>query len=273
MRTLLFVIVFSLFLISNAYAIPQVQVVSNSTPQKIAPGEQFIVQLTIANIGSEKADKIVVSLLSLDSPLTSKSSSIINLGSLEAGKSVSTVFVFVSSKDTADGFYSIMFNIDSCQSACLTFSHVAVVEVKSPATNFEISFQSYSDGIVSLSVANIGINPAIAVSVNVPKQISIELNGASTVFLGNLDSGDSTIADFNLTAKNDTSSLKIEVSYTDSNGERHTIEKTVSANIISGGFLRKTAQTDNSETNLIIIAAIVVVIVFSVYRYRKGKKK
>ncbi|MFQ6055113.1 MAG: CARDB domain-containing protein, partial [Methanosarcinales archaeon] len=118
-RIILFSILFSFLLIINSYATaPALQVSTNVTPSSIAPGEDGFVQITITNVGTVTADKVVVTLDSIDNPLVSKTIfSAEGIGGLEAAKSTYTVFRFSVPPETPEGYYNIQFKIKSCENS------------------------------------------------------------------------------------------------------------------------------------------------------------
>jgi hypothetical protein len=63
-------------------------------------------------------------------------------------------------------------------------------------TDFEVSAETASGGVLSVSVANIGANNAGAVVVKIPAQPGISVMGSSVSILGNLNKGDYTVANF-----------------------------------------------------------------------------
>ena len=57
-------------------------------------------------------------------------------------------------------------------------------------TNFEVNFSEYSATRgVSISIANVGNNPAYSVLVSIPDQQGYKIKGSNSVMLGNLDKG------------------------------------------------------------------------------------
>jgi len=120
-------------------------------------------------------------------------------------------------------------------------------------TDFDIAFSETSSGQTSFTIANIGSNPASSVSVIVPQQEGWTVSGSNSMIIGNLNTGDYTVASFELQSsqsgmdatgqqKNMTQEelmaqrtqtqgyLKIQIAYTDTMGERKLVEKEVSMN-------------------------------------------
>jgi hypothetical protein len=90
-------------------------------------------------------------------------------------------------------------------------------------TDFELSYLE-SGGSFLLSVSNVGVNPAKAVSVEIPPQNGFSVSGSSTQVIGNLNSGDYTSANFQV-AQRGSSDMNIRIQYTDAAGVRRSIDK------------------------------------------------
>ncbi len=131
-------------------------------------------------------------------------------------------------------------------------------------TDFEVSAEILSSGQLSISIANVGSNNAGAVVVRVPEQPGISVSGSNTAILGNLNKGDFTLANFQArttgfsaaastatgfrqrmaaqpgttaaqsdatdaaTARATANSLLVEIDYTDTTGERQSVQKETS---------------------------------------------
>jgi hypothetical protein len=93
-------------------------------------------------------------------------------------------------------------------------------------TEFTIDMQEFTGNSITLSIANIGVNPATAVSISLPEQENFRIVGAQNIFLGNLNPGDSTVASFTIIPRNTNTSseLRTKISYTDTSGLRQSSE-------------------------------------------------
>ncbi len=134
-------------------------------------------------------------------------------------------------------------------------------------TDFDVAFSQSSQGQTSLSVSNVGNTPAQSVSVRIPMQQNYRISGTDTSIIGNLDKGDYTLVSFQITANTNSSGrnftvanlqravqtetsqgyqqgfqrnmttrtgttgnqngLRVLIDYTDTTGERRTVEKFV----------------------------------------------
>ncbi|MBI2656337.1 hypothetical protein HYX03_01190 [Candidatus Woesearchaeota archaeon] len=170
-------------------------------------------------------------------------------------------------------------------------------------TDFDVAFSQSSQGQTSLSVANTGNNPAQSVSVRVPAQENFRIVGSNSAIIGNLDKGDYTVVSFQITqgstgnftgarqrqaaqqpqnlqniarASGGNNNLRVIIDYTDTTGERRSVEKNVPIQFRtdtatgSTSGTRTTTQTGffSSWTFYIIVIAAVGAGIF--YRKKIG---
>lgn len=176
-------------------------------------------------------------------------------------------------------------------------------------TDFDLSYSESDQGEVSLSLANVGNNEAYSVKVSIPEQDNFQATGSTSTIVGNLEKGDYTITSFSIsqtntmpsadynsggTAQADPSEmteedmgtmqeemeskneLLVTIEYTDSAGQRHTVEKAVQIEELTGGTIAAgmsggpRSQTSSSNSYVLYGAVILVVAVVGV-NYRKKK--
>ncbi len=137
------------------------------------------------------------------------------------------------------------------------------------ATDFDVAFSGNSGGESSFSISNIGSVSASSVTVKIPDQTGWRVSGSNSVIIGNLNEGDYTIASFNLQQSNfghadtqkvrgeddkfqlpqqEDSKIVLEVIYTDSRGNRITVEKEVEVD--SSAFM--TTNEDGSKNTQMV---------------------
>ncbi|MCM2325307.1 MAG: COG1361 S-layer family protein [Candidatus Woesearchaeota archaeon] len=186
------------------------------------------------------------------------------------------------------------------------------------ATDFDVAYSGVSNGEYSFSIANIGSVAASSVTVKIPSQAGWKTTGSSSVIIGNLNEGDYTVASFalqqasrNMTSMQRTgvartnsgsgnqsaqpagqgaSSLKIEIIYTDSRGNRNTVTKEVpvfastsaGTNLAATGY-GSSARSRQSQNIFLTIWnngkwIFLGLVIFIMYlglnkKYKKGKMK
>ncbi len=254
---------------------------------KIDPGSETPLTFTINNIGKSPLSNLVFTWSEKNNvilPVNSDNTRYIPY--LGVGESSNLEYDVVANPSGDRGLY----NLD----LTLTYDAIAIngsVQKSKIVTNagilvgggtdFDIAFADSTSGKTSLSIANSGKNDASSVSISLPDQDGFTVKGGSSVIIGNLNKGDFTLATFQILPKppvqnEETRYLKIDISFTDSFGERHNVEDTLSLKVNPrfGQDLSATANNRSSSSTTWIIALIVlIVVVFFGYRMWKKSKK
>ena len=228
----------------------------------LVPGAEEGLKFTINNVGNaplrditfywENEDKIIL-------PVGSDNTKYIKY--LEIGESVELQYNVIADSNADPGLYSLDLHLnydDPLSNEDKEVSTIAGVYVGGE-TDFEVSFSESTSGETSFNIANIGSNPAYSVSVIVPKQAGWKTTGSNSEIIGNLDKGDYTVATFTIQSavkseeltepKRPTSEkLQLEVAYTDTRGQRNTVEKEV---VLSSSMLSTTMATGLKGSKMI----------------------
>ena len=182
------------------------------------------------------------------------------------------------------------------------------VSVSDPRTDFDVIVQDSTSASTTLAIANIGANIAYSAIVKIPEQEAFRVTGTSANIMGNLDTGEYTLASFQITpvggATNATMgrenatafrgsmnatmngvagrNLSVEISYTDTLGIRRTIEKEVRLDAgfgVNGTFFgqARTTQTGQSPISngllYIVIGVVGIIAVIVFFKFRNRAKK
>ncbi|MFZ3059284.1 MAG: hypothetical protein WA102_06030 [Candidatus Methanoperedens sp.] len=196
-----------------------------------------------------------------------------SLGNLKAGDEAEITFDLAVDITATPGVYNLPLKITGLGNYS---SDNYVGLVVAGTTNFEISYQE-SLGSFSLNVLNIGVNPANSVTVSLPRQKNFSTTGSSSAVLGNLNSGDYTSAIFQIAKiAGAGNSLEVDIQYTDTSGQRHTVIKYLPVDLSTAG-----AQTKSASTNYTtwLLAAIIILVIYwqrskisAYFRKQKGSK-
>jgi len=143
------------------------------------------------------------------------------------------------------------------------------LHVEDSRADFEIYVKNYDTATqeITFEILNIADSDIEALTIEIPKQNNIEVKGSKINIVGDLDSNEYTTADFEAIPK--AGEINLKVSYTDSTGERRTMEKVVyfEPEYFQG---RASEQTGTSIwTKLIIL----ILVIGAVYYYHRRKKK
>lgn len=265
-------------------------------PSSLKPGEKTNMVFTITNGGNSPFNNVIFTWTSSSNvvlPLGLGNRIVIPMIGANSHYNISSA-VFVSPSATP-GVYPLSISIQYSDRSGTNqnVSSIAGIEIGG-GTDFDVSLQESTTSSISLSVANIGVNPATSVEVNIPTQDRFVVTGATSVFLGDLNSGEYTIATFQLALRNATQRtstrtnvsetgtitgenlLTVEISYTDTSGFRQVIQKEVSVASLSAAQLSaSTGQRGGLGIWLYVgIGAVVIIAAVVVYfKFFRRKKK
>jgi hypothetical protein len=275
---------------------------------QLDPGKETNLTFTITNTGSSPLENLAFSwsedkgsILPVYSDVTKY------VKFVDVGQSIQMKYVVVADINANPGLYALNLNLQfDTTGGSKQVTTKAGISVGGQ-TDFDVSFSESSAGQTSLSVANIGNNPALSVTVSIPEQQNFKVTGSTSSIVGNLDKGDYTVVSFQITnsgsgrgnisninqlsqqeiqnlrqqfAQRNVSgnnNLKVNIDYTDTTGARHSIEKDVQIQFRSS-TTTGTTQTGqfrgqgNNNNNLYWIIGIVAVLgIAAVFYFRKRK--
>jgi len=248
---------------------------------KIEPGKETEMKFTITNIGNAPLQNMVFSWSEADGvilPVFSDDTKYIKY--LDVGDSTELKYTVMADVNAQPGLYQLDLNL---KYESLTNTTSTVIKTKAGVfvggeTDFDVAFSQSSQGQTSLSVANTGNNPAQSVSVRIPEQPNFRVAGSNSAIIGNLDKGDYTVVSFQITQstgnftgvnrqrqssqnsqalnlQNLTSArsnnLRVVIDYTDTTGERRSIEKNVEIQFRPDAASQTSANVRaNSQTSI-----------------------
>jgi len=268
---------------------PSALQVTSVEPNTLAAGQTTTLNFNLANTGVDAVNNIVLSWQTSNNeilPLGISNRQFIS--SLNGGTFVVVPVNVSVEPSVTPGIYPLTIQLSYFDKSGVKQNVTSLIGIKiGGTTDFDVAVQDYSAGTLSLSIANIGVNPATSVSVAIPQQNNFAVSGAASVFLGNLNSGDFSVATFQISSRfvrnatgpatniNETSNvLKLQISYSDTSGVRQSVQKEVSLNLaasqITGNIQRNTGF---NFTTILLIVIIVVVAVVLLWYFKLRKKK
>ena len=231
----------------------------NSTISIVAPTSVNKETLTFKNTGTGTVQNAVVEI---NLASTNSVFSILgggkqfSLGTLKAGDVAQITFDLAVDIAASPGVYNIPVKITG-QNNYSTDNIIGLVVAG--MTDFDISYVE-TLGSFSLNVANVGISDASAVAVSLPRQKNFSVTGSSTSVIGNLKPGDYTSAIFQITKTAGTGNiLELEIQYTDTSGQRHTITKSLPVVLSITGTQTKSTSTNYSTW---LLAAVIILVLY-----------
>lgn len=245
--------------------------ITNINKSSFTPGEQSEVTFTVTNVGSGMLRNVIFSWENKDEaflPVGNDNSYYIT--ELQPGDSTDIIFDMMAGTQFTDGVYPINLFIEYEEDGNVKTTSTTAGMYLGGETNFEVAFSEVSSGEYSFSVANIGSNPAYSVLVKAPFA-----TGGKTSIIGNLDSGDYTVASFTMNGGEET---QILIEYTDTKGKRHIVEKTVEITAMPDGITGTpgsgrgmNATQLKTDYSMYYIVAIILLGIAVIYLYKKRK--
>lgn len=259
----------------------------------LLPGKQDQVTFTITNVGSSNLKDLRFSFVEeTDTILAVAGDNSKYIKELKVGESENITYdVIASSSATAD-LYELALTLsytDSITGSTEDITTSAGIYIGGE-TSFDVVFSDQVEQEYSFTIANVGANDATSVKISILENTQTKASSKSSDIIGNLDKGDYTTTTFELSKAS--SELTLEIEYTDTMGERVTLEKTVevkSTQVLSEGedvLEKKTGrgpmgQLANAGTGLAdlamkvgigIIGIIVLIVGYKYYRRKKSHK-
>ncbi len=208
------------------------------------------VQNAVAEIGTKTSTNSVFSILGGGTQFS--------LGNLKPGDEAEISFDLAVDITATPGVYNLPVTITGLDNYS---SDNFVGLVVAGTTDFELSYQE-TLGSLSLNVANVGVNPASAVTVGLPVQKNFTTVGSSSSVLGSLNPGDYTSAIFQITKNPGGGNiLDVVIQYTDTSGLRHAITKSLVVQL-SAGTQTGAGRGSSLYTTWLPVIVIILLVVY-----------
>lgn len=247
----------------------------------LVPGKQSSLMFTINNVGSAPLRDLTFRWMNEDKvilPVGSDNTKYMKY--IEMGDSAELHYQVIADSNADPGLYELSLYLsydDPVSGEEKEISTIAGVYVGGE-TDFDVAFSESSGTETSFSVANIGSNPANSVSVIIPEQEGWRVSGSNSVIIGNLNKGDYTVASFSIQAIN-RNDIDVMVMYTDTMGERKSVEKTVAVgtqtNMTGARSARMTTTTSTANTDYYMWAIVLLLLAlgYVIYKNKSAKKR
>ena len=256
-------------------------------PQPANPGDYVDIYFNIDNFGGDISNPRF-EFNNLKYPFSLDPSSDANepFTTILSGQKITLHYKLKVDKDAAPGDYEVEF---IAYAENINYPYFFNIKVDDVTTDFDVAMQEVTKEGLSVVISNIGKNPANAITVKLDNQEDFDLLGSSSYIIGNLNAGDYTIINSLITPKKDlenkeTLNLKLQISYTDTIGNRRTLNKNISIvktyetekgfNAITGYVVNGDAEQTNSSSNIFKYTTIfLLVAIVSMFFYYKRKNK
>jgi len=247
----------------------------------LIPGQEETLTFTINNVGSAPLRDLTFNWVNEDKivlPVGSDNTRYLKY--LDVGESAKFEYSVIADTNADSGLYELNLQLsydDSLNNEIKQVNTLAGIYIGG-TTDFDIAFSESSDSEMSFTVANIGSNSATSVSIIIPQQDGWTVTGSNSMIIGNLNTGDYTVASFtlqqfansnsgrtvnqnrdknvspeeilsNIKNTETQNSLKMQIAYTDTRGNRETVEKEIVMNTQSS-MTGDSTSTSNNPSNM-----------------------
>ena len=265
----------------NQFAIVTVQ--SQSTlelkfvkPDRLNVGSNTTLIFTIVNNGNYELSNVVITWQESNNLILPLGlSNRIVIASIEANKQTDMPVEVVTSPTITPGAYPISVKMEYFDKTGAKQNFTSVVGlIVGGTTDFSVDMQEFASNTITLSIANIGVNPATSVSMSLPEQENFKIAGAQSIFLGNLNPGDSTVASFSINPVNSNAANKLhaKISYTDTSGLRQEFGEDLVVKS-TGELQPDQSRVRQQQGNFLYFIVGIIVIVLLAYFISKRKKR
>lgn len=174
---------------------------------KIMPGKETDLTFTVTNVGNAPLQNLMFFWKETNGiilPVGTDNTRYIKY--LEPGASIPMAYKVIASVNAKPDLYTLSLNLQYDSPSTAKNGTIAKETITTTAgvfvggeTDFDVAFSESTAGQTSLSVANVGSNPAYSVTVRVPQQGGFSVRGTTDAIIGNLDKGDYTVVSFQIT--------------------------------------------------------------------------
>ena len=285
---LIFILLFSTVLVVKTADASLDVSVDNYYPNPVEAGDYFTVWLKVTNREETTTSYSIKFKPSYPFSLDPGEESTIT-GEVGPKGSVTERFKIRVDKGAKEGDNDVVFEYGGCK-GCVLEEKSMLITVVEFQTMFDVVVQEINTEGVFIAIANIGKNPANAITVSIPEQEYFKTDLISSSIVGNLESGDYTIAAFKILPLKkeikEKQELNVQIDYTDPFGVRRTVIRKVLLNPSSLSSLNtdelaasKTKQSSTIITNIWFWVSLVLAILLlrkpikKFYGKLKGSKK
>jgi len=219
----------------------------NYYPAPAEAGDYFDIILKITNTGDDVTDAVVKFKQSYPFSLDPGGEEEIVINNLGAKSAVTRKFKVRVDAGAKEGDNPLTFQYKDCLGCFFEEKSIPIL-VMEAQTMFDVVLQEISSEGVYIAIANIGKNPANAVTVRIPEQENFVTKLISASIIGNLESGDYTLVGFQIIPKSESQGiifrrgennteeasnqkeLIVQIDYTDPLGGRRSVNEKILLN-------------------------------------------
>lgn len=257
---------------------------AKTSPQRIAPGQETEVTLTIANNGNSIIEDATITLNLEDtdaiSPLRTSNEAVIS--KIDGGESTEVAFNLIITPDAEIKVYEIpvkMTYSDLRNNAYEKTAYIAIVVDAEPEYVLNIEetevYTEGQSGTIVVSLSNIGVSDINYATLTLLQSENYVILSSDTVYIGNLESDDYETAQFKIFAKDYVKELPVRfrLLYKDGYNNNYDEEIILTMNMFSSWKAKKYGLVESSSAWIFIFLVIAVGAAgWYWWKYKRSKK-
>ena len=266
-----------IFLITLAAVHAQIAIESfSSNPNAVQPGEEIEVEINLENVGEDDIENILVSLDLTDlpfAPIESSTEKIID--EIRDGDQETVSFQLVALSSAEAKTYKVPVTLTYENT---TKSSLISLEVTTDA-NVNILLESSDlvivdeQGAVTIKMVNEGLTQVKFLQVSLLESSQYDILSPSSVYVGEIDTGDFETEEFTILPKTEDPELKFKLEYRDTNNQAFEEEQKITVKVYSAEDAVKLGLVKQSNSFTGILIFVVIALALGAWIRRKIKKK
>jgi len=270
----LLLILMALILIPMAGA--QIAVDSfSSTPEKISPGENVQLRVTLENVGNDDIENVLVSLDLSDvpfAPLRSSSEKIID--KIRDNDEETVLFELVALPDASSKIYKIPVRISynsTLKSSLVSLEVSAKAKLDLILEESEV-VKVNDKGAVTLKFINNGLTQIKFLKVTLQDSPYYEILSPRSLYIGEVDIDDFETEEFVIIPRTKNPRLALILEYSDSNNNEIKETRSINVNVYTFEEAKQLGLVNSGFSKLWLVVIVLLALIFISYKiFRKRK--
>jgi len=266
-----------LFLVTVASGSAQIAIDSfHSSPATVQPGEEIDLKITLENVGEEDITGIVISLDLNDvpfAPIESSSEKVID--EIQEGDKEILSFPLLALSDAEAQTYKIPVTItyeDSTKTSLISLEVVTDARLNVLLEDSEL-FLMDEPGKVTIKMVNEGLTQIKFLEVTLLESSRYEILSPSTLYIGEVDTGDFETEEFTILPKTENPDLTFRLEYRDTNNKEFVEEEELSVTVYSTEKAKELGLIKENNVFTWLLILLVLALAIGVWLRRKHTRK
>jgi len=247
----------------------------SSTPEKISPGENVQLRVTLENVGNDDIENVLVSLDLSDvpfAPLRSSSEKIID--KIRDNDEETVLFELVALPDASSKIYKIPVRISynsTLKSSLVSLEVSAKAKLDLILEESEV-VKVNDKGAVTLKFINNGLTQIKFLKVTLQDSPYYEILSPRSLYIGEVDIDDFETEEFVIIPRTKNPRLALILEYSDSNNNEIKETRSINVNVYTFEEAKQLGLVNSGFSKLWLVVIVLLALIFISYKiFRKRK--